>query len=219
MKLSIKGLLLALLALGGAMSLSGQVVLEYDFDDNTTTTTALSPSTSVANLTGSVMTLSSGTISTGSTTGSPTGLAIFEGGGWGDSTPTKYFTITLTIAPGFTLDITDISFDYRRTNSGPTSANISIEGVTSETIAIAVASNYTDLANSVTATGLTGTHEIRIYGFDPTDTVTGGGTFGLDELQISGTVSAVPEPSSFAALVGLGVLGFAGMRRRQQRVA
>ena len=41
------------------------------------------------------------------------------------------------------------------------------------------------------------------------------GAVSFDNGQIGGTVSAVPEPSSFAALAGLAGLGFAASRRRR----
>ncbi len=40
-------------------------------------------------------------------------------------------------------------------------------------------------------------------------------TFSADALVDSVSVSAIPEPSSFAALAGVVMLGFAGMRRRR----
>lgn len=48
--------------------------------------------------------------------------------------------------------------------------------------------------------------------------VTGADTFRIDNLQINGVVgSAIPEPSSFAALAGLVGIGFAASRRRAVR--
>lgn len=41
------------------------------------------------------------------------------------------------------------------------------------------------------------------------------GSFALNSNDLTYSVSAIPEPSSFAALAGLGILGFAAMRRRR----
>lgn len=77
----------------------------------------------------------------------------------------------------------------------------------------------TSSSTSVTATGLTGeTRGIYIR--------QGSGTHGssaLSDLQVStdfntaANISAVPEPSSFAALLGLGALGFVATRRRGKK--
>ena len=48
---------------------------------------------------------------------------------------------------------------------------------------------------------------------------TGSATLGLDEIRIGTTlaaVTAIPEPSAFAALAGLGALGLVGLRRRRR---
>jgi len=46
-------------------------------------------------------------------------------------------------------------------------------------------------------------------------------TYGsaIDELEVYATAAAIPEPSTYAALAGLGALGLAIWRRRQQRRA
>jgi MYXO-CTERM domain-containing protein len=38
----------------------------------------------------------------------------------------------------------------------------------------------------------------------------------LDDVEVFGSVSAVPESSSFATLAGLAMLGFAASRRRSR---
>ncbi len=42
------------------------------------------------------------------------------------------------------------------------------------------------------------------------------GSFTLNSTDLSYTVSSIPEPASFAALAGLGILGYAATRRRRQ---
>ena len=43
----------------------------------------------------------------------------------------------------------------------------------------------------------------------------GGNGYGGDESLISGSVSAIPEPSTYAALAGIGALGLVALRRRR----
>jgi hypothetical protein len=94
----------------------------------------------------------------------------------------------------FTIDLDPASLTYAATiNNGSTSVTSSVMGYRTAT-----ASN---LNNST----------LNFNGFfnASTDTL----TFSLDSVS----VSQIPEPSTYAALIGLGALGFAAYRRRSRR--
>lgn len=75
-----------------------------------------------------------------------------------------------------------------------------------------------DYSVSLSSLGVIGSGETRIFRFYlQTETASQGIAF--DDIVINGTVSAaaVPEPSAFAALAGVAMLGFATIRRRAPR--
>jgi len=97
------------------------------------------------------------------------------------------------------------------------SAEISGQTLTSNRFGQIVFGNYQDYQFDLTGTGLdnTGVNQITLSNFQrPFGTP---GTFTLSEIQITGTlVSAVPEPSTYALMLGgLGLVGFMATRRRR----
>lgn len=69
------------------------------------------------------------------------------------------------------------------------------------------------LAMSIGASGLLPTGTITGFGIYATTAVSGA-TGRMDDFTVA--VSAIPEPSTFSALAGLGVLGLAASRRRRR---
>ncbi|MDB4474791.1 PEP-CTERM sorting domain-containing protein [Opitutaceae bacterium] len=193
---------------------SAQTLFTYTFDSAATdqpTVTGLSFN--------SVSSTAQGTISFSASN------YIFDGGFSNSATldSSTYFSFTITVDSGYTMDLTSFSFDGNRSGTGPANSvvevflNSSSQGtssafvVTDESGAPSGETNtfdHTDLT-SVTATGQV---EYRIYGYN----ASGSGNFRVDNLTAIGTVSAVPEPSSFAALAGLAMLGFVATRRRSR---
>jgi hypothetical protein len=59
----------------------------------------------------------------------------------------------------------------------------------------------------------------NVYGSNAviTGTVAGNAKLRLDNAQINGQVSAIPEPSTYAALVGVAALAAVGLRRRRSK--
>jgi hypothetical protein len=87
--------------------------------------------------------------------------------------------------------------------------------------------DFSIYVNGVQAFDLATTVSGNSYGFDfastivtsqSVDFVVGrGASFGGNEALISGTISSIPEPTSYAALAGLTMLGFVLWRRRVGR--
>ncbi|GAB5560205.1 MAG: hypothetical protein SynsKO_18520 [Synoicihabitans sp.] len=149
----------------------------------------------------------------------------------------NYFEFTLTAATGYELTLTSIEMNGGATSSGAANVALlsSVDGF-NDSSAIATATEVnsgtggfdTDssgFGNSITLSGAQyeGLQAIsfRIYGWNISS---GSGVTNLrslsgDDLEVFGTVSvsAVPEPSTFALLAGLGALGMVASRRRGRR--
>ena len=115
-----------------------------------------------------------------------------------------------------------VSFFFGRTNNTSDEVNVSVDA----TAFNLVSGETTDTLGQISsgnapATGTTGTLNQVGFQFTATGTssrllfadttVAGGPSLQLDAVS----VSAIPEPSSFAALAGIGALGLAGLRRRR----
>lgn len=152
----------------------------------------------------------------------------------------NYVTFTVSVAEGFQIAFDSISFQAGIASSSDT-ARRGVFLVT-ETSASNFSASSTVLASDVTAPaggtlvryaspegntmpltyssslaglGVLGsgqTQIFRIY-FQTQDASQG---IFLDDIVINGTVSAIPEPSAFAALAGLAGLGLAATRRRRR---
>ncbi len=115
------------------------------------------------------------------------------------------------------MSITGISFDYRQTASGAlnyqvdigSNSNVASGGFTRDSAWHQVAHG------SITLSGLTGSNEVRIYGYSG-----GAGSFGIDRVILTGAVTAIPEPSTYAAIVGaVALAGVVIHRRKKSRAA
>ena len=62
--------------------------------------------------------------------------------------------------------------------------------------------------------GLTSPVEFRLYGWGASS---GTGTFSVNDFTFNGTLSAVPEPSTYAAIAGVAGLAVALVRKRGRR--
>lgn len=186
----------------------------------------------------STSTLASGITLTGWTLGSVTGDTTnnrFTATSWSTgaafsnaNSGNDYITFSITPTSGNQLSLSGATITYTLQNSGTGpdfySVRSSIDSFGSDLSASSTALTATGgttstsltLPSSVAYTGLTGAVEFRIYGWGATST---GGTFSVNAWSMTGSVSAVPEPSTYAAIAGGLVLAGALWQRRRARRA
>jgi hypothetical protein len=159
-------------------------------------TNSLVVSTKNANVSVTDISLSSGTIETNKVTGTyfPNSPYIEGNAGWAQTTQAdaKYFTFTITANPGYTFDITNISFNAYATAAGPSAFSAEVDG-TNITVVNAPSTTLVNYSQAVNKTGLTSA-VIKIQGWlNGSRSSSGTGIFKLDDVIISGSVSTVPE--------------------------
>lgn len=203
---------LVLITIGFASAMQAQIVT-FNFNSGT----PLVASSHDANLTVTNFAVSDGSFtSTAFTTGSPPDSpAVADSGSWNAASPTKYFSFSFTIADGYVASITGISFDYRQTSSG--ALNYQVDVGSSSNVASGTFtrdSAWYQVSQSITLSSLTGTNEVRIYGY-----AGGTGSFGIDRVSLTGSLTAVPEPSTYAAILGaVTLVGVVAVRRRKKTI-
>jgi len=161
----------------------------------------------------------------------------FSSSGWDSTDGGEYFQFGFEIAPGYTADLSQALLGLRSSNTGPgdialftdfagdgfTTAidNYTLPGGSGASAFLNVTSSLSDFTD-VTGTilfRLLKTSEISANG----GSIGGTGTFAFARFsdegtlipgQISGTVSQVPEPGTYALIAGALVLGFVLIRRR-----
>lgn len=231
---------LFLISAAGVCTLAhAAIVAQYDFNSATdptdTNATGIPASTTGADVTASDITGAGGLeiyrirnpsssyasnvlLTARDVNGSDTALSFTNNG---------FFSFTVTPDSGFELDLTSLDFLVTR-------------GGTSETRNYEIRSSLTgttSLAGPVAPTGdrsggtagmdnisldLTAFTEFQnltsavTFIFITATTGTFNATLEWDNITLSGDVTAVPEPSTYAALLGLGALGLVIWRRRRQ---
>ncbi len=224
--------------------LSAQI-FSYEFADVTTTSGLSSSGAVASNVNFSSFTAvgtpsnpnASGRFSfTDWSTGATTGTDTFTGG----IALTEYYEFTITPVAGYTVTLTSISFVVQRSGTGirqysvrsgldgyasnlsasisPSNADLSVVGgnvfqvVDTTTLAeagstVTLTSGYVELTTATT---------FRLYGFNAEAS---GGTFSVDSVAIFGSSavdpSAVPEPSTYAVILGGLACAAVAMRRRR----
>lgn len=203
--------------LAACIAARAQVTLiSYNFTDQSSQAATLTASFVASNLTAGSFSVSDGAFtSTNFTTGSPPNTpAIGESGGWTDTSPTKFFSFTVTPASGFQVTITNISFEYRQTAAGAanyrvdigSNANLASGGLIQD-------SAWHSVSSSITMSAINSAQTVKIFGYNG-----GLGSFAIDTVTLTGVVSAVPEPSTYAAIFGaLTLIGVALHKRRLKR--
>ncbi len=199
--LFLSTILLALAWSGDA----GAQLVTYDFEGDVATPSFVDGEVSASDF-------SRNAVAFGFSTGSP-GDAI-SGNGWNASD--RYWEFTVTANPGIALDLSSLSFDYRRSSTGPSGYEVTINGlnVSSGSMTATLTGN-TFYPATVPISGFStlSSAQVRIYGTGATGP---SGTFRLDNVVLDGlALRTVPEPSTWLLLAGGSVFLASRLRRRK----
>ena len=192
--INFKGMFLSgLIMLFSSGWVMGQTIAQFEFP----ATNSLTVSVKEANVTVTDVALSSGTISTNYTTGTyfPNEPYI-QGTGWTATTQAsaKYFYFTITAGSGYNFSITNISFNAYATSAGPSAFGFAI-GSSDLYSTNAPSASLLSVDQSVTGQSGLSTATIKIQGWlNSSRASTGGGSFKLDDVIITGTVTALATP-------------------------
>ncbi len=137
---------------------------------------------------------------------------------------TDYFAFTVTPDAGYQISFTSIDINHQRSSTGPVSFALrsSVDTYASDLGSVVTISDVATIQSSTFTFGLnniTTATEFRIYGYTAESAAGswGIGDFTGNDLIVNGSVTAVPEPSTYAAIIGGLVLGVAVWRRRKVR--
>lgn len=141
-----------------------------------------------------------------------------------------YLTFSISPQSGYQVSLSTLDVNFRRSSTGPNTFQwaYSIDGFTTNNVNIGseisftstatdgVAQSQISLAGISALQSITGTATFRLYGYG-----SAGGTFAIgrltgNDLSINGIVTAVPEPSTYAAILGgVALVGVMAIRRRK----
>jgi hypothetical protein len=217
--------LVTAVALGLSAPAQAVTIVEWNLagaPGNQASTPAL---TAAANVTGGDLARGAGL------TGSAAGNSISASGWTGQ--PTDYFSLSFTVAAGYTVDLSSLFIGTRSSGTGPGTMGLFYSGdaytTTLATFDQTPGSNFVNTIVDLSALpDLTGNVEFRVAQIG-TASAGGGSTSSAGTFRIAGyfeagsfvsntaftgTVAVVPEPGSLAMLMaGLAAVGFVARRR------
>lgn len=217
--MKLKSTSLAIMAFSAiaAVSSQGATLATWDFTGQLGDQTSQAVTSTLINITAGDLTRGSG-LSTSTTPNS------MNSSGWTTSLfdANDYYQISITVAPGFQMDLASVDFAERRSGTGIRNFQIrssldSFGAIIGSAVGVP---DDTDVRDQSLPLGsafdtVTGTVTFRVFG---TDAEGAAGTWRLQNngttggLTIQGTVTAIPEPTA-ALLGGLGMLAL--LRRRR----
>lgn len=199
---------------GLALPAHAQIVV-YSFTGNTQAATTLHAQVTASTFGGS----NGPTIGNGTPVfAAGSGSFFISQSAWTGAAPgTNYFEFTLTPSSGYSITLSSISFGSRSSGSGP--INYSFRSSSDSYAADLVAGSFINDANwywsgsqSITLTFAEPT-TLRLYGYGAESSL---GTLRIDDFTLNGSATAVPEPSTYAAVAGVIALGGALWHRRRR---
>lgn len=139
--------------------------------------------------------------------------------GWNSASldANDYFTWTITPTGGATLNLTSFVYTGQASGTGPTTFSFRTSADSFSTgLGTATATGATITLTGGAFQGLSSALEFRLYGWGASSA---SGTFSVNDFTFNGSVSAIPEPSTYAALAGASALGLSIWRRRRRPLA
>jgi hypothetical protein len=172
--------------------------------------------------------LNASTLTRGSGLTATNNAQRFNAENWSTGTldATKYFEFTISAQTGYQFGVTSIDLTHQRSGTGPVTFTLrsSTDNYTSNLGSVTIGDVTTTQASSFSSITLTAlsTVTFRVFGSSAEGA---GGSWGIgdsstasaNDLVINGAVSAVPEPSTYAAILGaITLVGTAFYRRKRQ---
>ena len=221
-----KIMLLATLLIGVVSGFSQTVLLQWSFGTSSPDAPTANATNAASNVTGGTFTYNSSSGGSGSlSNGSPMDPIddgyYFKGNYW-RAVDTSYFSFTVTPTSGYELSLTSISFNYLSSSTGPNSYSLA-SSVDSYGTPLASGSLTQAPPTVHSSDWHTNSPSIALAATSPTTirlsasgASSASGVVRVDRVTINGTVTAVPEPSTYGAMAGVLALAWAVVRRRRR---